>query len=67
MTHASPVTTKITRIGNSKGIILPMQVMRSLALTEGDTVAIRYEATQQQLIITFPSTRQLTLNPSLHN
>ena len=55
------VTSKITRIGNSKGIILPMQVVKALALSEGDAVEMVYNNTTQELIVSFPATKQLSL------
>lgn len=56
-----PVTSKITRIGNSKGIILPMQVVKALALSEGDVVEMTYHDATQELLVTFPATKQLSL------
>ncbi len=63
----SPVTTRITRIGNSRGIILPNSIIRSLALEEGDRVDLVYDNLAQSLVVTFPTTKQLTLTPTLHN
>lgn len=54
-------TTRITRIGNSKGIILPSEVIKALALDEGDTVELSYDAITQILSARFPSTKQLKL------
>lgn len=56
------LTTKITRIGNSKGIIIPTQVVKALALEEGDTVTLAYDHQTQILSVTFPTTKQLTLS-----
>ncbi len=55
------ITTKITRIGNSKGIIVPTSVIKALSLEEGDQVNLSYEEVSQQLVVSFPSTRQLKL------
>lgn len=66
MTHPTPpITTKITRIGNSKGIIIPTQVVKALALDEGDVVELNYDSNSQILSITFPTTKQLTLGSQL--
>jgi antitoxin component of MazEF toxin-antitoxin module len=53
--------TKITRIGNSKGIIIPSLVMKSLGLDEGDIVALEYIENEQLLQCRFPKTKQLRL------
>ncbi|MEI6691003.1 MAG: AbrB/MazE/SpoVT family DNA-binding domain-containing protein [bacterium] len=55
------VTTHITRIGNSKGIIVPSLVVKSLALDEGDEVELEYDEDAQILKCSFPSTKQLKL------
>lgn len=55
------VTTRITRIGNSKGIIVPAEVIKALALEEGDEVNLSYEENTQVLSCTFPKTKQLKL------
>lgn len=55
-------TTRITRIGNSKGIIVPSMVMKALALEEGDEVELSYNTDTQILSAVFPKTKQLKLN-----
>ena len=55
--------TKITRIGNSKGIIIPSEVIKALALDEGDEVELSYDPTTQILSSKFPNTKQLKLVP----
>ncbi len=54
-------TTRITRIGNSKGIIVPREVIKSLALEEGDEVKLSYSEESQILSCSFPKTKQLKL------
>lgn len=54
-------TTRITRIGNSKGIILPSEVIKALGLEEGDEVELSYDASNQILSARFPTTKQLKL------
>lgn len=63
----STVTTRITRIGNSKGIIVPTGVVKALALEDGDTVELSFNSTTQELIAKFPTTKQLALVSHLHN
>lgn len=58
---AKTISSKVTRIGNSKGIILPMQVVKGLALAEGDAVEMTYNESTQELIVSFPATKQLSL------
>lgn len=53
--------TKITRIGNSKGIIIPHLVVRSLALDEGDVVELEYDSKAEILKCRFRGTKQLKL------
>jgi len=55
--------TKITRIGNSKGIIIPSEVIKALALDEGDEVELSYDPTTQILSSKFPNSKQLKLVP----
>ena len=55
-------STKITRIGNSKGIIIPSIVIKALALEEGDEVELAYNAETQILSVEFPHTKQLKLD-----
>ncbi len=55
-------STKITRIGNSKGIIIPSVVIKALALEEGDEVELDYDALTQILAVKFPHTKQLKLD-----
>lgn len=54
--------TKIVKIGNSKGIIIPHPVIRALALEEGDLVSLSYEADTQTLTLNFLPTKQLKLD-----
>jgi antitoxin component of MazEF toxin-antitoxin module len=56
------ITTRITKIGNSKGIIVPRAVIKSLALEEGDEVELLYEPSSQILSASFPKTKQLKLD-----
>lgn len=56
------VTTHITRIGNSKGVIVPSEVIKALALEEGDEVELTYDSTSQILSAYFPKTKQLKLS-----
>ncbi|TXH02183.1 MAG: AbrB/MazE/SpoVT family DNA-binding domain-containing protein [Candidatus Moraniibacteriota bacterium] len=60
--NENSITTKITKIGNSKGIIVPRQVIKSLSLEEGDSVEMYYHEDTQELVISFPSTKQLKLS-----
>lgn len=60
------VKSRLTRIGNSKGIILPRKIVRSLALSDGDPVSLSYDESTQILSVQFLSTKQLTLEPGLH-
>jgi len=53
--------TKIIRIGNSKGIVIPSLVIKELALEEGDQVYLSYNYRTQVLSCTFPKTKQLKL------
>lgn len=55
------VTTHITRIGNSKGIIVPSEVIKALALEEGDEVELNYDNQNHLLSVSFPKTKQLRL------
>ena len=55
------ITTKITRLGNSKGIIIPSIVIKSLALDEGDEVELNFDESTQILKVNFPHTKQLKL------
>ncbi len=56
------MSTKITKIGNSKGIIIPSIVIKALALDEGDEVELSYDQTTQILSASFTQTRQLKLD-----
>lgn len=56
------MNTKITKIGNSKGIIIPHEVIKALALEEGDEVELSYDTPTQILSVTFPRTKQLKLD-----
>lgn len=60
----SEIITKITRIGNSKGFIVPSSVVKALALEEGDQVSLSYDSQNQVLSATFPKTKQLKLSVS---
>ncbi|HBD02182.1 MAG: hypothetical protein UX38_C0002G0027 [Microgenomates group bacterium GW2011_GWC1_46_16] len=55
------ITTKITKIGNSKGIVIPHEIIRALALEEGDPVELVYLESTQILSVRFPHTKQLKL------
>jgi len=54
--------TKIVKIGNSKGIIIPHPVIRALALEEGDLVNLVYQTDTQSLLVKFLPTKQLKLD-----
>lgn len=56
------MSTKITKIGNSKGIIIPSEVIKALALDEGDEVELSYDQASQILSATFTQTKQLKLD-----
>lgn len=56
------MSTKITKIGNSKGIIIPSEIIKALALDEGDEVELSYDQTTQILSASFTQTRQLKLD-----
>jgi antitoxin component of MazEF toxin-antitoxin module len=56
------ISTKITKIGNSKGIIVPRMIIKSLALEDGDVVELSYDASSQILSAVFPKTKQLKLD-----
>jgi len=55
------VFTRVTRIGNSKGLIIPSLIIKSLALEEGDEVKLNYSSRTQVLSASFPKTKQLKL------
>lgn len=54
--------TRITRIGNSKGVVVPGSIIKSLALEEGDEVDVTYNEETQALSLSFPKTKQLKLS-----
>lgn len=56
------MNTKITKIGNSKGIIIPSEIIKALALDEGDEVELSYDQSTQVLSATFTQTKQLKLD-----
>lgn len=56
-------TTRITKIGNSKGIIIPSEIIKALALDEGDEVELSYDPSSQILSSKFPNSKQLKLVP----
>lgn len=56
------MSTKITKIGNSKGIIIPSEIIKALALEEGDEADLHYESVTQILSVQFPHTKQLKLD-----
>ena len=53
------IQTKIIRVGNSKGIVIPSLIIKELALEEGDLVNLRYDYRSQILSCSFPKTKQL--------
>lgn len=55
-------STKITKIGNSKGIIIPSAVIKALSLEEGDEVSLNYDPELEVLSARFVSTKQLKLD-----
>ncbi len=57
----STIHTKIVRVGNSKGYIIPSLVVKELALEEGDEVELSYDYEKQVLRTYFPKTKQLKL------
>ena len=58
---ADKITTRITRIGNSRGIIVPTSVIKALSLEEGDLAELLYLEDTQTLTVSFPTTKQLKL------
>lgn len=58
----NPIKTRLTRLGNSKGFIVPSKVVKALALEEGDEVELTYDPETQVLSATFPKTKQLKLS-----
>ena len=56
------MSTKITKIGNSKGIIIPSEIIKALALDEGDEVNLSYDPNSQVLSAIFTQTKQLKLD-----
>lgn len=56
------ISSKITKIGNSKGIIIPSSVIKALALEDGDEVELTYNENSQILSVQFPHTKQLKLD-----
>lgn len=56
------MSTKITKIGNSKGIIIPSEIIKALVLEEGDEVELSYDAATQVLSAVFTQTKQLKLD-----
>ena len=56
------IPTKITKIGNSKGIIIPSEIIKALALEEGDEVELNYDPSTQILSAIFTQTKQLKLD-----
>jgi antitoxin component of MazEF toxin-antitoxin module len=54
--------TRITKIGNSKGVIVPSSVIKALALEDGDEVELAYNEETQLLTARFPRTKQLKLD-----
>lgn len=55
-------TTRITKIGNSKGIIIPSEIIKALVLEEGDEVELNFDPNTQILSATFTQTKQLKLD-----
>jgi antitoxin component of MazEF toxin-antitoxin module len=55
-------TTRITKIGNSKGIIIPSEIIKALVLEEGDEVELNFDPATQILSATFTQTKQLKLD-----
>lgn len=55
------IRTKIIKVGNSKGYIVPASVVKELALDSGDIVDLTYDYEKQVLQATFPKTKQLKL------
>jgi len=55
-------TTRITKIGNSKGIIIPSEIIKALVLEEGDEVELNFNPTSQVLSAIFTQTKQLKLD-----
>lgn len=53
--------TKITKIGNSKGIIIPSTVIKALALDEGDEVELDFDPVTGVMSVVFVATKQLKL------
>lgn len=55
-------STRITRIGNSKGVIIPSRIIKELSLEEGDEVNLNYDFDKQILKCSFPKTKQLKMS-----
>ncbi|MFH2085727.1 MAG: AbrB/MazE/SpoVT family DNA-binding domain-containing protein [bacterium] len=55
------IGTKIIKIGNSKGIIIPSEIIKALSLVEGDEAKLHYDPVSQVLSVQFPHTKQLKL------
>ena len=55
------IRTKIIKVGNSKGFIVPAQGVQELALELGDEVHLQYHYDKQLLQASFPKTKQLKL------
>ncbi len=56
-------TTRITKIGNSKGIIIPSEIIKALVLEEGDEVELNYDPISETLTSIFHNSKQLKLVP----
>jgi putative addiction module antidote len=46
-----PIETKVRKIGNSLGIVLPKEALKELRVAEGDTIYLT-EAPQDSLLMT---------------
>ncbi|MFZ4483106.1 MAG: AbrB/MazE/SpoVT family DNA-binding domain-containing protein, partial [Chthoniobacterales bacterium] len=46
-----PIETKVRKIGNSLGIVLPKEALKGLRVAEGDTIYLT-EAPQDALLMT---------------
>jgi len=53
--------TRVIKIGNSRGVILPSSVIKTLSIEEKEEVHIEYDEVNQNIKLSFPRSRQLKL------
>lgn len=54
--------SKIIRVGNSKGVIIPSRIIKDLALEEGDEVNIIYNPELNEIVYKLPKSKQLRID-----